>query len=304
MSSPLRCIPFRSLLFLFIGLALLGENGYAQGPPINTDTPIMLGVQGRGIRTLAKFVRKTTLLQDGKEIADDLDRRATVRITPVIIPYNLGSDRFQIGAIVPFVEVDFRTVAGNNSRFGIGDMRLFAKYLLYQRDRKLETFRIASKAGVKLPSGDEEKSPALGSGSTDYFFSAVAGWIKNRIGLYLEGIYNLNTSYNQVDFGNSFSYNLAFGYRLLPAVYRTYPQPQLNGFLEINGTTAARSKVNRETNENSGGTVIFLSPGLQYVGGRRWLIESSLQIPVINQLNGEQLATDWTFSVGSRILLF
>lgn len=83
----------------------------AQGPPINTDTPIMLGLEGRGVRT-------------------------------------------------------------------------FAKYLLDQRDRKLETFRVASKVTIKLPSGDENKSPSLGSGSTDYAFSTVAGWIKNRIGLY------------------------------------------------------------------------------------------------------------------------
>ncbi len=293
-----------SIILTIIMLLLSIQEGFSQGPPINTDTPIMLGLEGRGIRTFAKFVRKETLLQDGKEITDDMDRRVTVRVTPVAIPYNLMSDRFQVGAIVPFMDINFNTNAQDISSFGIGDMQLFAKYLLYQSDRKLETFRIASKAGIKLPTGDEEKTPALGSGSTDYFISTVAGWIKNRLGVYLEGIYNLNTSHNQVDFGNSFSYNLAFGYRLLPAVYETYPQPQLNGFLEINGTTAAKSKVDGVTNENSGGTTVFLSPGLQYVGGRRWLIETSLQIPVVNELNGEQLATDWTFSLGTRILLF
>ncbi len=33
----------------------------AQGPPINTDTPIMLGVQGRGVRTFVKIIRRDTL---------------------------------------------------------------------------------------------------------------------------------------------------------------------------------------------------------------------------------------------------
>jgi len=168
----------------------------------------------------------------------------------------------------------------------------------------LETFRIAVKAGVKFPTGDENATPALGSGSTDYFFSTVAGWIKNRIGIYLEGIYNVNTSHGGLNFGNLFSYNLAFGYRLLPAVYETYPEPQLNGFLEINGNTSAKSEINGVRNENTGGTTIFLSPGLQYVGGRRWLVETSLQIPVVNELNGRQLATDWAFLIGSKILLF
>ncbi len=293
-----------SIPLLFSLLTLQPSEVVAQGPPINTDTPIMLGLEGRGFRTFAKFVRRASLLRDGKEITDDLDRRVTVRVTPVAIPYNLISDRFQIGVMLPFTDINVKTNAQDISSFGIADMQLFAKYLIYQHDRKLETFRIASKVGVKLPTGDKDKSPALGSGSTDYFFSTVAGWIKNRTGVYLEGVFNLNASNNQVDFGNSFFYNLAFGYRLLPAVYETYPSPQLNGFLEINGMTTAKSKVNGATDENSGGTTVFLSPGLQYIGGRRWLIETSFQIPVVNEPNGEQLATDWMFSLGTRILLF
>ncbi|RMF60289.1 MAG: transporter, partial [Calditrichaeota bacterium] len=49
---------------------------------------------------------------------------------------------------------------------------------------------------------------------------------------------------------------------------------------------------------------IFLSPGLQYVGGRRWLIEASVQFPIVNEPNGTQLGTDWTVSLGTRVLLF
>lgn len=281
----------------------------AQGPPVTTDTPIMLGLEGSGIRTFAKFVRRSRclcfgMLQDGKEITDDMDRAVTVRITPVAIPYNFLSDRFQLGLVVPFVNIDLDSRSQNVSSSGIGDMNIFIKYLLYQHDRKLETFRVAAKATIKLPTGDENKSPALGTGSTDYAFSTVAGWIKNRVGLYLEGIYNRNTSHGQTDFGNGIAYNLAFGYRLLPAVYETYPSPQLNGFLEINGATAERTKLNGQEIEDSGGTTVFLSPGLQFVGGRRWLIEASFQYPLSNEPNGIQLVTDWTVSVGTRILVF
>ncbi|NIR52513.1 transporter, partial [candidate division KSB1 bacterium] len=213
----------------------------AQGPPINTDTPIMLGLQGRGARTFGKVVRKARLLQDGDEISDPMDRSITVWVAPIALPYNLVSDKFQVGAILPFMNVDFDSRNQDASSFGVGDTRLFAKYLVYQFDRKNETIRVASKAGIKLPIGDEEESPPLGTGSTDYFFTTVAAWIKNRFGIYLEGIYNLNTSEGPVDFGNSIAYNVAFGYRLLPTVYETYPSPQLNGFLEINGITTNRN---------------------------------------------------------------
>lgn len=290
------------LLILLVGLSPV-EVG-AQGPPINTDTPIMLGLQGRGARTFGKVVRKSTLLQDGKEISDPVDRSVTVWVAPIAVPYNLISDKFQVGVIVPFMNVNFDSRNQQASSSGLGDMRFFAKYLLYQLDRKNETLRVATKAGIKLPTGDEQETPSLGTGSTDYFFTTVAAWIKDRIGIYLEGIYNLNTSEGPVDFGNSVGYNLAFGYRLLPAVYETYPSPQLNGFLEINGTTANKNTMNGQKVNDSGGTTIFLSPGLQYVGGRRWLIEASLQIPIVDEPNGTQLGTEWTVSLGGRVLLF
>jgi len=277
---------------------------WAQGPPINTDTPIMLGLQGRGFRTFSRVIRKATLRRNGSKIADPNDHRVTAWVTPLALPYNLFNDRFQLGVIVPLMRVEVKSIGGTLSSSGIGDMRLFAKYLLYQYDRRNQTIRVASKAGVKLPTGDENSTPALGSGSTDLFFTTVAAWIQGRVGVYAEGIYNLNTTSGQVDFGNSFGYNVAFGYRLLPAVYETYPSPQLNLFLELNGTTALRNQFAGRTVDDSGGTTIFLSPGVQYVGGRRWLIEASWQVPVVNELHGAQLATDWTLSLGTRILLF
>ena len=147
-------------------------------------------------------------------------------------------------------------------------------------------------------------TPPLGTGSTDYFITAVAGSIRGRTGIYGEGIYNVNTSNDVVDFGNSVAYNLALGFRLSPAVYETYPSPQLNLFIELNGMTVARSTRAGRQMGDTGGTVVFLSPGLQYVGGRRWLVEGSVQLPIVNEPNGRQLATSWTTLLGIRILLF
>ncbi len=292
-------------VILCTGLVVFMATGAgAQGPPIFTDTPIMLGLQGRGVRTFAKFIRKSTLRRDGNKISDDLNRRVTVRVTPIALPFNLFSDRFQIGTILPLMDINFKSTMQNMSSSGMGDIKVFLKYLLAQVDRRNETFRVAAKAGVKLPTGDENKNPALGTGSTDGFFTSVAGWIKGRTGVYVEGIYGLNTSNDRVDFGNSFSYNLALGYRLIPAVYETYPSPQLNGFIEINGTTSNRDRLAGKEVENSGGTVVFLSPGLQYVGGRRWLIEAAFQFPVVHELHGTRLTTQWSFFLGTRLLLF
>lgn len=296
-----RALVLAGLVATFL---LAPRNVLAQGPPINTDTPIMLGIQGRGTRTFVKVVRRTQLLENGQEIDDPMDRSVIATVLPFAVPYNLFSDKLQVGLVAPFVNVNLSTIEGEQSNGGIGDVQLSAKYLLYQRDRRNETFRIASKAGVKLPTGDDEGLPALGTGSTDYFVTTVAGWIRGRIGIYGEGIYRFNTSNEHVDFGDTVSYNFAFSYRLLPAIYETYPSPQLNGYLELNGTTAGRNARGGQTVENSGGTLVFLSPGIQYVGGRRWLIEGTFQYPIVNDPNGTQLATSWTSSFGLRVLLF
>ncbi len=78
----------RRLLTVLLATAIFSsaQITMAQGPPINTDTPIMLGVQGRGVRTFAKIIRRDTLLSDGNEIDDPLDRRTTVVVTPVVVP--------------------------------------------------------------------------------------------------------------------------------------------------------------------------------------------------------------------------
>ncbi len=276
----------------------------AQGPPIQTDTPIMLGVQGRGIRMFGKWIHKATLLHNGNKIYTPQNTKINIWITTIAIPYNIFNDKFQLGVVLPFMSIQMNRLSSSVSNSGIGDMKVFAKYLLYQQDSRNKTFRVASKVGVKLPSGNDKVFLPLGSGSTDYFFSTVAGWIAGRIGIYAEGIYRLNTVKGNLNYGNAFGYNLAFGYRFLPTIYNTYPSPQLNGFLEINGWTNQKNELNQRKVNDSGGTTIFISPGLQYIGGRKWLLEVSLQLPFINKLNGTQLRIDWTFTIGTRILLF
>ena len=286
-----------------IVLLLLPVTGRGQGPPIHTDTPIMLGLEGRGVRTFVKVVRMDKLLQDGQEISNPMDSSMTVFIYPLVIPFNF-TPTTQIGVIVPFLTKDLKSNTGDNSQSGFGDATVFLKQLVLQIDRKAETFRVAVKGSAKFPTGDDDSTPPLGSGSVDYGFSAAAAWVKSHWGLYGETIYVVNTSNGGADFGNRFAYNATVGYRLLPSRYTHYPQPQLNVYLELNGSVVAHTEVDGVENPDSGGSTVFLSPGIQYVGGRRWLIEASVQVPLSDEPNGTQLGTSWTASLGTRVLIF
>ena len=51
---------------------------------------------------------------------------------------------------------------------------------------------------------------------------------------------------------------------------------------------------------NSGGLGLFLTPGLQLVG-RRWVFEASVQLPVVQDLNGTALESDYVVRAGFRV---
>ncbi len=48
------------------------------------------------------------------------------------------------------------------SNEGFGDLKLFGRYTLYQRDARSQTFRLGAFGGVKVPTGDDTKTDSLG----------------------------------------------------------------------------------------------------------------------------------------------
>lgn len=289
-------------LLLFV-LAISPAVLQAQGPPINSDTPILLGLEGKAVMLRSILVSKSQLYQDGNKISDPLDRSVRMTAVPFVVPYNVKSDLL-VGAVLPLLNVRCRSTAGSFTSTGLGDVSVFAKHVLVQVDRLQETFRILGKAGLKFPTGNKNLTPSLGTGSWDVSIGTVAGWIGKRFGLYGDVSYSLNGSSEGYSYGNAFSYNAALGFRLSPAVYETYPLTQWNLYLEALGKYAAKDAVNGVANDNSGGHTLMFSPGLQWIPSRVFLAEVSLQFPTLQSLNGTQLGTDFGFIAGIRLLLY
>jgi len=275
----------------------------SQGPPIHTDTPILLGLEGKAATTRAVVVRKSKLYRDATVIGDPLQREVTAWTFPVAVPYNITSDLL-VGTMVPFVRVEAKSIAGTNDSFGLSDISLFAKYLVVQVDALQETFRVIVKGNIKLPTGSKNRTPALGTGTVDYSLGTVGAWIGKRFGIYGDASYAFNGTSEGHKFGNAIIYNLALGFRAFPAVYETYPASQWNLYLELNGKFAARDKSNSEVRKDTGGNAVLLSPGLQYIPTRQILLEAAIQLPLIQNLSGTQLGTDYSVLVGLRALLF
>lgn len=290
------------IIILLVLLTFPGES-FAQGPPIITDTPILLGLEGKAVAVRTVVVKKSRLYQDGNRISDPLQREVTATIFPISVPYNVTSDLL-FGMTIPLTNIHITSLSGDNTSFGLSDISLFAKYLVVQVDELQETFRVIIKGSVKLPTGNKNRTPALGTGTFDYSFGTVGAWIGKRFGIYGDVSYILNGTSDGYKFGNSFSYNAAIAFRAIPAVYKAYPTDQWNLYLELNGKSFLMDDENGQALQNTGRNIVFLSPGIQYILSRIFLVEGSLQIPIIQSLNGTQLGTDFSANVGIRLLLF
>lgn len=239
---------------------------FAQGPPITVETPVMLGLEGNGIRTFGKFISK---------------ENATIYVQPIVIPYNIAT-KFQVGAILPF---KFITPKGLNTTGGFADMTVFAKYQLYKKDGKAKTFRILALVKQTFPTGKTSSTPPIGSGLSQTYVGLVFGKLNSKVGVYSDFGYNI-TNKNASD---NFIYNFSVGIPLLP---HKYPQKQLNTFLEFNGNYVFDPKIH----------TLFISPGLQFIPGRRILFETSFQIPIV-QNNITTNKTNYMLLLGTRFLI-
>lgn len=255
-------------LKIFFFLIVLIKISFAQGPPIFTDTPVFLGLDGRGIRTFIKYVSTNN---------------ANVQILPIAAPVNIGANA-EVGAVIPFVR---KSVDVLESKTGLSDISIFYKQLIFRIDERAKTFRVTAKVIQNFPTGNSESIPSLGTGKYQTNIGLVSGYVTTEYGIYSEFIYNIVRN----GLPRNLIYNFAFSYPLLS---QTYPLHQLNLSLDVNGTTLFSNKNN---------TVLFLSPGLQFIPANSYLLELGVQFPIVDEFPKPK-KTKFNILLGTRVLLY
>jgi len=278
--------------------------GAAAGPiTFNSALPISEGV---GIlRSQIKLVRKTG-------DASTLNRDVTVTAVPLVLAYGISS-KLALFGVLPYVnkrmDITMGAIRIHRQTQGLGDGKFFARYTVYQVDRPGDTLRIAPFAGLKTPTGKYDTYDAFGllprplqsgSGSWDPF----AGITMTRQTLDWEfdtaASYQVNTKASGFDFGDEARLDASFQYRVLPRSLDDLGVPAfVYAVLESSLIWNGKNKLAGATDINSGGTTWNLTPGLQYVT-RRYVLETAVQIPTIQRLNGTALETDWVWTAGFR----
>lgn len=74
-------------------------------------------------------------------------------------------------------------------------------------------------------------------------------------------------------------------------------RPPVHPMLELNGEWHARQSMGGVLDVNSGGTVVYLAPGLR-VSGDRWSTFLSVDTPIVRNLYGIQSEPDYRIVTG------
>ncbi len=184
--------------------------------------------------------------------------------------------------------------SSTNESSGTGDISVRTKYRFWRRDGIGVQDSAAVITGVKLPTGNDDKTPRLGSGSTDYLFALAVARESLKWYYFGDVRYRLNTEGGGgLHAGNAVFADLAIGIRTRGVEYL---RPDLVVIAELNFESQDRNELFGVDIADSGGTRLFLSPSFFYTY-RNWALKGGIQFPVNQDLNGNQPESDYRFSL-------
>ena len=292
---------------LLTGLLLswaLGWNGATLAAPItfNTALPVAKG----------EFIAREQYLvnQSGNDPSGlERDRRAQAAVT--VLGYG-ATGKLALFGVLPYADNELTLTSGGQRvtrrAGGFGDFTVFGRYTLVQRDWPGRNFRVAPFAGVKAPTGDDDERDALGllppsvqvgSGSWDPLVGVVATYQTLDYQVDAQIGYQANNEANGFEAGDVARLDGSLQYRLWPRALSGGLPGFLYGVIEANLIHQGKDRIGGSTDPNSGGTRLFLTPGIQYVT-KRWIAEGAVQIPVSQDLNGKTLENDYIGRISVR----
>lgn len=211
------------------------------------------------------------------------------------------SDHFDARLIVPFLNKEMTRQSFNkeftDSHSGIGDIKLIGRYRIWSQKGK-DPFNLAVGAGVKIPTGttDEEDDSGLclpgflqtGTGSWDPIVELGAHKVIGRHWFSTYYMYRMTTEgeLGDRDFESPdvFKYNFAYAYAL---------SNLFDLELELNGDVKSKAKLDGVKKENTGGHMVYLTPGVHFKFHKGMHFDVGMPIPVYRDLNGIQFSEDY-----------
>lgn len=286
-----------------IGIALLLVGGKESSAlPIRTTDPNV------GIFSGTAAVGRVELVEASRP---GMDVSAT--IVPTMLLYS-PTTYSAFGIVAPYVEKRLK-LKGKGDEFtqGLSDIMLLGRYKFFSRPQRQAWNQAAFQFTLKLPTGPTDRRISLpvppsvkralqpGTGSTDFIFELTGGRFTTRYNLLANLGYRLNTEDDDISFGDQFFANADIEYFLFPRFTRKHGQEVIS-LLEFSFVHAERDQFKDRGVPSSGGNSFFLAPGLQWIVNERFLVETSIQFPLAQDLTGKQPKLDQSVLVGIRFV--
>lgn len=245
---------------------------------------------------------RTVMVRSLLEI-DRFDTRAPgLRVRRFVNPYAVvwgAYPNLNLTFVAPFVVMQSRNGKDPSRNFttaSFADGAIFARYDLLRKNVPGGYTRLSPEIGVKVPSGG-----AFSTGSTGLLGTLVVSHWRDPHALILDTQFTYPTANDRgLRMGNRWNYDVAYLHRLLPRGGLGIPFLLL--VLELNGEHVGRANRNGGPLADSGGNLVFLSPGVEFQPANRLLLEFSVPIPVVRVLNGNQWRPSSSFILGIRWL--
>jgi len=201
-----------------------------------------------------------------------------------------------VAPLVTLQSDDATDPASDFTTTSFADSAVFARYDLLRKNVPRGYTRLSPEAGIKLPSGG-----AFSTGSTDAIGALIFSHWRDPHAFFADAQFTFTTTGDDgLRLGNRWNYDLAYLYRLLPR--KELGTPALYVVVEMNGEHVRRARLHGATLGDTGGNLVFFTPGLEFQPTTRLLLEFASPIPVARDLNGSQLRPTSSYIVGMRWL--
>lgn len=239
--------------------------------------------------------------------AGDIDLLDRSYLTSVAVSYGV-IENFQVGLAIGYYdavkarEAEFDPGTGETEMVtfnpdGWTDLWLTGKYRFYHGPLG----HIAVLGGVKFPTGRNnvhnsegervEPSATAGSGAYDGAIGlAYSRFLTKQLTMDAGAQYTIRGEADDFRLGDRIDAGLAVAYRLMEDIEKPF-QPSV--FAELNFRHLNKSEEDGDKDPNTGGSVLFVTPGVRARFGPNLSLTVAAPIPVYQDLNGEQLETDF-----------
>lgn len=284
-------------------------NGSHAEPPASPLSPIRATSPGLTVYKGGVVAPRLYLV---KQHLDNLEvHRQTLQMSVSYTP----SPRLQLEAEVPFSRISYDDGAREGAGFGLGNITLWGKYRFYRTVKTYGDRQAALRFGLELPTGqsdapgaDKVSAPAFVrqqltpingglSPHVDVSFSQAGG--RFIFGGNLEAV--LRRERDGFRLGHEVRVNTDLEYVLLPRDYER-PGNELFVILETNLIRRWTGRLDNAPMPGSSSTEYYIAPGLQYAAHPQFVVEASMQLPLVRNTGSVVLRNDRNILLGVKYL--